>query len=223
MLARLRAAAPLRPRIRCRPLSTQLHTLLSLDMQCDPEAVREAYLAEVKRSHPDAASSDDDGSTERFLTVQRAWETYRQQSSRLQAREVHTRESSALEMVMLIITCKGNIPAGVSMLSMRTATAMTIAQELSGTAFPPADVRRVELRPSVHGEQRLQVHVGADDPRHREALVARWGPRGRGSTTQAFVERLEANIVAAGGPSMSLDLKDCLPYSSVRPPPPTVV
>ena len=77
----------------------------------------------------------------------------------------------------------------------------TIAQDMT-KAFPEANVRRVEVRKSVHGAQRLQVH-GRARSRHR-TLVARWDPRRRSAhSSAAFVSRLQENLVSRR-PSASL-------------------
>ena len=222
MLGRLRPSiAPLRPHAR-RSLSTQLHRLLRLDEHVDPNTVRAAYLNEVKRLHPDTG----DGNLERFLNVQRAWESYRPFFLRPRSQRG---AMSSLEMVMLSFTVANGTNRDIwtddeGIHQMRTATVETIAQDMTKAAFPEANVRRVEVRKSVHGAQRLQVHVGARDPRHREALVARWDPRRRSAhSSAAFVSRLQENLVSAGGPSASLELEECLSYSWLPPPSPALV
>ena len=81
-----------------------LHQLLNLRLDTPPSSIRQAYLLEAKRRHPDVAG----GETAAFIALQNAWDEHASRSETSDCAQSSRKSdvSSTLEMILLIVHCR---------------------------------------------------------------------------------------------------------------------
>mmetsp|Transcript_32799 Transcript_32799/g.56072 ORF Transcript_32799/g.56072 Transcript_32799/m.56072 type:complete len:251 (+) Transcript_32799:120-872(+) len=194
-----------------------LHKMLKLQPTASPSELRRAYLANVKRLHPDVHGS---GSSQQFVALQGAWDTYQRhraqnEVSQQAAASGDAVSSVAQEMVLLVISCDACDWTSPRLHSLRHATTRALDLALHGEQA--ADVRRIERKTVPHGRDRLDLHIGASSPRHREALVAAMRPR---TAEGRFQHLLRGCLDGSQFAPEELRVDECLHYSWVCAPPP---
>ena len=205
----------LRPR--ARGMST-LHQLLNLRLDTPPSSIRQAYLLEAKRRHPDVAG----GETAAFIALQNAWDEHASRSETSDCAQSSRKSdvSSTLEMILLIVHCRSATASHMSQ-GMKLALVQKAIEETVSQEWPACMLRRIEMQPNPD-DGRIEAHISAPDPRHRELLVDCMNPRRASArSSMGFAKRLQLNFVEAGGGcNMTMDVEDALPYTFSRPPPP---
>jgi hypothetical protein len=193
-------------------LQVPSHSLLNVRSDCTHSELRSAYLDKVKKCHPDACSSSGTGD---FLTVQSAWEAYQLRAAREDERATRKTATQTQEMVVLIVSCRTGEWTPQRLHALRDAIPCAL-ERLHGAAV---DVRRIE-RKSLRDRDRLDVHIGASSPRHRDAMVSSMHPRAMNGS-RAFLQVLQECLTAEAQLLTDLlRIDECLPYSWIRAPAP---
>ena len=204
----------------------RLARLLGLGTDASGAALKQAYKQTVLRCHPDTCAGS--ASCDKFIAVQTAWEDYSRGCQKPSRGAAGSAEASGLQpddqMVLLVMQMKAAWldPPSLEQHNLRSAITTAVntrGQQLHSEGFPACDVRRIE----VNGP-RVEVHVHASGPSHREAICAMIDGGDRAARS-AFMDTLLSRLDSVGWPvaEAPLMLKACLPYTLPIPPAPAAV